>query len=216
MSSQLISPLLSIIDANKKERAEIERAYETAEKAHLGQNRKSGEEYISHPVAVAQILAELGMGSSTIIAALLHDTVEDTSYSIEQLRIDFGDEVADLVDGVTKLDRVTYGPDAEAETVRKMVVAMSKDIRVLVIKLADRLHNARTWEFLTPETAIRKARETLDIYAPLSHRLGMSTIKWELEDISFRTLEPKKYEEIGRLVVDRESIRGEYATEVIA
>ncbi|NDF01906.1 MAG: bifunctional (p)ppGpp synthetase/guanosine-3',5'-bis(diphosphate) 3'-pyrophosphohydrolase [Actinobacteria bacterium] len=216
MSSQLISPLLSIIDANKKERAEIERAYETAEKAHLGQNRKSGEEYISHPVAVAQILAELGMGSSTIIAALLHDTVEDTSYSIEQLRIDFGDEVADLVDGVTKLDRVTYGPDAEAETVRKMVVAMSKDIRVLVIKLADRLHNARTWEFLTPETATRKARETLDIYAPLSHRLGMSTIKWELEDISFRTLEPKKYEEIGRLVVDRESIRGEYATEVIA
>jgi len=216
MSTQLISPLLSIIDANKKERAEIERAYETAEKAHLGQNRKSGEEYISHPVAVAQILAELGMGSSTIIAALLHDTVEDTSYSIEQLRIDFGDEVADLVDGVTKLDRVTYGPDAEAETVRKMVVAMSKDIRVLVIKLADRLHNARTWEFLTPETATRKARETLDIYAPLSHRLGMSTIKWELEDISFRTLEPKKYEEIGRLVVDRESIRGEYATEVIA
>ncbi|MEI7797557.1 MAG: bifunctional (p)ppGpp synthetase/guanosine-3',5'-bis(diphosphate) 3'-pyrophosphohydrolase [Actinomycetes bacterium] len=211
-----MSPLLSIIDANKKERAEIERAYETAEKAHLGQNRKSGEEYISHPVAVAQILAELGMGSSTIIAALLHDTVEDTSYSIEQLRIDFGDEVADLVDGVTKLDRVTYGPDAEAETVRKMVVAMSKDIRVLVIKLADRLHNARTWEFLTPETATRKARETLDIYAPLSHRLGMSTIKWELEDISFRTLEPKKYEEIGRLVVDRESIRGEYATEVIA
>ena len=216
MSSLLISPLLSIIDANKKERAEIERAYETAEKAHLGQNRKSGEEYISHPVAVAQILAELGMGSSTIIAALLHDTVEDTSYSIEQLRTDFGDEVADLVDGVTKLDRVTYGPDAEAETVRKMVVAMSKDIRVLVIKLADRLHNARTWEFLAPDTAIRKARETLDIYAPLSHRLGMSTIKWELEDISFRTLEPKKYEEIGRLVVDRESIRGEYATEVIA
>jgi GTP diphosphokinase / guanosine-3',5'-bis(diphosphate) 3'-diphosphatase len=215
MSSTLISPLLSIIDANKKERADIERAYETAEKAHLGQNRKSGEEYISHPVAVAQILAELGMGSSTIIAALLHDTVEDTSYSIEQVRADFGGEVADLVDGVTKLDRVTYGPDAEAETVRKMVVAMSKDIRVLVIKLADRLHNARTWEFLTPETATRKARETLDIYAPLAHRLGMSTIKWELEDISFKTLEPKKYEEIGRLVVDRESTRGEYANEVM-
>ena len=215
MSSQLISPLLSVVDANKKEKADIERAYETAEKAHLGQIRKSGEEYISHPVAVAQILAELGMGSSTIIAALLHDTVEDTSYSIEQLRADFGGEVADLVDGVTKLDRVTYGPDAEAETVRKMVVAMSKDIRVLVIKLADRLHNARTWEFLTPETATRKARETLDIYAPLAHRLGMSTIKWELEDISFRTLEPKKYEEIGRLVVDRESIRGQYANDVI-
>jgi GTP pyrophosphokinase len=215
MSSQSISPLLSVVDANKKEKADIERAYETAEKAHLGQIRKSGEEYISHPVAVAQILAELGMGSSTIIAALLHDTVEDTSYSIEQLRADFGGEVADLVDGVTKLDRVTYGPDAEAETVRKMVVAMSKDIRVLVIKLADRLHNARTWEFLTPETATRKARETLDIYAPLAHRLGMSTIKWELEDISFRTLEPKKYEEIGRLVVDRESIRGQYANDVI-
>lgn len=216
MSTPLISPLLSMLEVNKKERAEIERAFETAATAHAGQNRKSGEEYISHPVAVAQILAELGMGSSTIIAALLHDTVEDTPYSMEQLRIDFGDEVADLVDGVTKLDRVIYGPDAEAETVRKMVVAMAKDIRVLVIKLADRLHNARTWDFLTAETATRKARETLDIYAPLAHRLGMSTIKWELEDISFRTLEPKKYEEIGKLIVDRESIRGEYATKVIA
>lgn len=117
------------------------------------------------------------------MAALLHDTVEDTSYSIEQIKAEFGDEVTSLVDGVTKLDKLTYGPTAEAETLRKMVVAMSRDIRVLVIKLADRLHNARTWEFIARETAERKARETIDIYAPLAHRLGMNAIKWELEDL---------------------------------
>ena len=194
---------------------DLERAFIAAEKAHSGQLRKSGEPYITHPVAVAQILIDLGMDLATIMAALLHDTVEDTSYSIEQIKAEFGDEVTSLVDGVTKLDKLTYGPTAEAETLRKMVVAMSRDIRVLVIKLADRLHNARTWEFIPNETASRKARETLDIYAPLAHRLGMNAIKWELEDLSFRILEPKKYEEIERLVGERSPARDLLTSEVI-
>jgi GTP pyrophosphokinase len=195
--------------------AEIEKAFEIARTAHQGQLRKSGEEYITHPVAVSQILAELGLNETTIIASLLHDTVEDTPYSLVQLRIDFGDEIANLVDGVTKLDKLTYGPTAEAETVRKMVIAMSRDIRVLVIKLADRLHNARTWNFVSTESALRKARETLDIYAPLAHRLGMNAIKWELEDLSFAVLEPKKFEEISRLVAERSPSRDALTAEVI-
>src|SRR5680860_586236 len=129
----------------------IERAYVTAEQAHEGQVRRSGEPYITHPVAVAQILADLGIGTKTIAAALLHDTVEDTAYTLDQLRADFGDEITMLVDGVTKLDKVKYGDSTQAETVRKMIVAMSKDIRVLIIKLADRLHNARTWGFVPAE-----------------------------------------------------------------
>jgi len=193
----------------------IERAFLIAANAHDGQLRKSGEPYITHPVAVAEILADIGLDESTLIAALLHDTVEDTDYSLEQLKSDFGSEVAQLVDGVTKLDKLTYGPSAEAETLRKMVIAMSRDIRVLVIKLADRLHNAQTWSFVSPESAARKARETLDIYAPLAHRLGMSAIKWELEDLSFRTLEPKKYEEIERLVTERSPLRAKFTEEVI-
>jgi GTP pyrophosphokinase len=156
------------------------------------------------------------MDLPTIMAALLHDTVEDTTYSIEQIKSEFGDEVTSLVDGVTKLDKLTYGPTAEAETLRKMVVAMSRDIRVLVIKLADRLHNARTWDFIAPETAQRKARETLDIYAPLAHRLGMNAIKWELEDLSFRIIEPKKFEEIERLVGERSPARDQITSEVIS
>jgi len=137
----------------------IERAYRVAEKAHEGQKRHSGEPYITHPLAVSQILAELGIGPITIAAALLHDTVEDTSYSLEQLQSDFGTEIAMLVDGVTKLDKVKYGDHAQAETVRKMIVAMSKDIRVLLVKLADRLHNARTWGFVSPESAQKKPRK---------------------------------------------------------
>ncbi|MFM8621123.1 MAG: RelA/SpoT family protein [Candidatus Nanopelagicaceae bacterium] len=195
---------------------ELKRAFETATKAHEGQLRKSGEAYITHPVAVAKILAELGLDRATIIAALLHDTVEDTPYNLTQLRSDFGDEVANLVDGVTKLDKLAYGENAEAETVRKMVIAMSRDIRVLVVKLADRLHNARTWEFVAPESAQRKARETIDIYAPLAHRLGMNAVKWELEDLSFKVLEPKKFEEIARLVADRNPMREKMSEEVIA
>ncbi len=213
----LVQPLLAEVKEHDPNAAlsEIERAFEIAKAAHAGQKRKSGEDYITHPVAVSQILAELGLNDQTIIASLLHDTVEDTPYSLTQLRKDFGDEIANLVDGVTKLDKLTYGPTAEAETVRKMIVAMSRDIRVLVIKLADRLHNARTWSFVSPESASRKARETLDIYAPLAHRLGMNAIKWELEDLSFEVLEPKKFEEISRLVAERSPSRDALTKEVI-
>ncbi len=193
----------------------IDRAFAVAEEAHRPQKRKSGEPYITHPLAVTLILAELGIGPVTLAAALLHDTVEDTDYSLEQLRKDFGDEVAMLVDGVTKLDKVKFGDHAQAETVRKMVVAMSKDIRVLVIKLADRLHNARTWGFVPEESAKRKAQETLEIYAPLAHRLGINAIKWELEDISFSVLYPKVYEEIVNLVKQRTPKREEFIESVI-
>jgi guanosine-3',5'-bis(diphosphate) 3'-pyrophosphohydrolase len=193
----------------------IERAYATAERAHKGQKRRSGEPFITHPLAVATILAELGIGPKTIAAALLHDTIEDTEYTLDQLRIDFGDEVVMLVDGVTKLDKVKYGDSAQAETVRKMIVAMSKDIRVLIIKLADRLHNARTWGFVPPESAARKATETLEIYAPLAHRLGIQTIKSELEDLSFAVLHPKIYAEIENLVRQRTPQREEFVQQVI-
>ena len=196
----------------------VERAFLRAEEVHRGQLRKSGDPYITHPVAVAEILLEFGLDATTLAAALLHDTVEDTSFTIEKLRTEFGDEVATLVDGVTKLDRLTYGPTAEAETVRKMVVAMAKDIRVLVIKLADRLHNARTWQFVEPEASSRKAEETLEIYAPLAHRLGMNAVKWELEDLSFKFSQPKKFEEIERLVAERspsrEKLTGEFVDAV--
>ena len=193
----------------------LQRAYKTAEHHHTGQKRKSGEDYITHPLAVARILADLGSGPATIAAALLHDTVEDTDYSIRQLEADFGSEVSLLVDGVTKLDRMKFGDTAQAETMRKMVVAMSKDVRVLVIKLADRLHNARTWGFVPAESAKRKAQETLEIYAPLAHRLGISTIKNELEDISFAVLYPKVYEEIVNLVGQRNPLRNEFTENVI-
>jgi GTP pyrophosphokinase len=193
----------------------VERAYSVAERAHEGQKRKSGEPYITHPVAVAQILADLGIGSKTVAAALLHDTVEDTAYTLDQVRADFGDEIAMLVDGVTKLDKVKYGDSTQAETVRKMIVAMSKDIRVLIIKLADRLHNARTWGFVPAESASRKATETLEIYAPLAHRLGIQAIKWELEDLSFAVLYPKLYAEIESLVKQRTPQREEFVQNVI-
>ena len=177
--------------------------------------RKSGDPYITHPLAVTTILADIGMTEPTLVAALLHDTVEDTPYTLEQLRADFGDEVAQLVDGVTKLDKVKYGDSAQAETIRKMIVAMSRDIRVLVIKLADRLHNMRTLRYVRQETQERKARETLDIYAPLAHRLGMNTIKWELEDLAFATLHPKIYDEIVRMVAERAPSRDQFLAEVI-
>ena len=213
----LTAPMLGALKEHhpNADLAAIQRAFLVAQKSHQGQLRKSGEDYITHPVAVTQILAELGLNETTLIAALLHDTVEDTPYSLEQLRADFGDEIANLVDGVTKLDKLTYGPTAEAETVRKMVIAMSRDVRVLVIKLADRLHNARTWGFVSNESATRKARETLDIYAPLAHRLGMNAIKWELEDLSFEILEPKKFEEIARLVSERTPARHQITSDVI-
>jgi len=212
----VLEPLLRSVRSShpKADISVIERAYAVADKAHRGQLRKSGDPYITHPLAVTTILAELGMTPDTLAAALLHDTVEDTEYSLEALTRDFGDEVAMLVDGVTKLDKVTYGEAAQAETVRKMVVAMARDIRVLVIKLADRLHNARTWRYVSEASAQRKARETLEIYAPLAHRLGMNTIKWELEDLSFATLYPKVYDEIVRLVAERAPAREEYLASV--
>ncbi|ANC30122.1 Bifunctional (p)ppGpp synthase/hydrolase [Isoptericola dokdonensis DS-3] len=212
LNTPALEPLLQAVRTNhpKSDLGMLERAYATAEKAHRGQQRKSGDPYITHPVAVATILAELGFDGATLAAALLHDTVEDTSYSLDDLTRDFGSEIAMLVDGVTKLDKVKYGDAAQAETVRKMVVAMAKDIRVLVIKLADRLHNARTWKYVSGSSASRKARETLEIYAPLAHRLGMNTIKWELEDLSFQTLYPKVYDEIVHLVAERAPAREEY------
>ncbi|NHC13968.1 RelA/SpoT family protein [Motilibacter deserti] len=216
-TNPVLEPLFRLVRETqpKADLRDLERAYAVAERCHRGQRRKSGDPYITHPLAVATILASFGMNPPTLCAALLHDTVEDTDYTLEQLRADFGDEVAGLVDGVTKLDKVKYGDAAQAETVRKMVVAMSRDIRVLVIKLADRLHNARTWRYIPAEKAERKARETLEIYAPLAHRLGMNKVKWELEDLSFATLYPSLYEEIVNLVRDRAPSRDEYIAGVI-
>ncbi len=213
----VLDPLFQVIRANhpKADLSVVERAYHTAEQAHRGQLRKSGDAYITHPLAVTTILAELGMTETTLCAALLHDTVEDTSYTLAQLTRDFGDEVALLVDGCTKLDKVKYGESAKSETIRKMVVAMSRDIRVLVIKLADRLHNMRTLHYLRPDKQSRIATETLEIFAPLAHRLGMNAIKWELEDLAFATLHPKVYDEIVRLVAEAAPSRDELLAGVI-
>jgi guanosine-3',5'-bis(diphosphate) 3'-pyrophosphohydrolase len=193
----------------------LQRAYDVAEHHHRGQLRKSGDPYITHPLAVATILAELGMDTTTLAAALLHDTVEDTGYTLDTLKNDFDAEVAHLVDGVTKLDKVKYGDAAEAETIRKMIVAMARDPRVLVIKLADRLHNMRTLRFLNPAKQERIARQTLEVLAPLAHRLGMNTVKWELEDLAFATLYAKRYDEIVRLVAERAPSRDTYLMRVI-
>ena len=192
----------------------LQRAYGVADAKHASQSRRSGDPYITHPLAVASILAELGMDTTTLVAALLHDTVEDTGYTLEALNADFGDEVAHLVDGVTKLDKVVLGSAAEGETIRKMIIAMARDPRVLVIKVADRLHNMRTIRFLPPEKQAQKAHETLEVIAPLAHRLGMATVKWELEDLSFAILHPKRYEEIVRLVADRAPSRDTYLARV--
>ncbi|MFT4125489.1 MAG: RelA/SpoT family protein [Gordonia sp. (in: high G+C Gram-positive bacteria)] len=200
----------------KADVALLQHAYDVADERHRGQNRKSGDPYITHPLAVATILADLGMDTTTLVAALLHDTVEDTGYSLDELESDFGPEVAHLVNGVTKLDKVALGSAAEAETIRKMIIAMARDPRVLVIKVADRLHNMRTMRFLPPEKQARKARETLEVIAPLAHRLGMATVKWELEDLSFAILHPKRYEEIVRLVADRAPSRDTYLARVRA
>ncbi len=213
----VLDPLFMVIKANhpKADIDVIERAYRIAERMHSGQKRKSGDAYITHPLAVTTILAELGMTEATLCAALLHDTVEDTPYTLAQLTRDFGEEVGLLVDGVTKLDKVKYGEAAQSETIRKMVVAMSKDIRVLVIKLADRLHNMRTLHYLRPDKQYRIATETLEIYAPLAHRLGMNAIKWELEDLSFATMHPKVYDEVVRLVAEAAPQRDQLLARVI-
>ena len=217
VTKPVLEPLLAVHRAAhpKVDARLLQRGYDLAEERHRGQLRKSGDPYITHPLAVATILAELGMDTTTLVAALLHDTVEDTGLTTDELGVEFGTEVAHLVEGVTKLDKVKYGEAAEAETIRKMIVAMARDPRVLVIKLADRLHNMRTLRFLPPAKQERKARETLEVLAPLAHRLGMNTVKWELEDLAFATLYPKRYDEIVRLVADRAPQRDVYLNEVI-
>lgn len=194
----------------------LDRAYQRAVIQHSVQRRKSGEPYIIHPLAVSQILADLGMGPIVVAAGLLHDTVEDTDYTLDQCRAEFGDTVAGLVDGVTKLSQLEVGESAQAETIRKLVVAMSRDVRTLVVKLADRVHNARTWRYVKTTSAQKKARETLDVYAPLANRLGMNAIKTELEELSFKVLYPKIYNEIVVLVARRAGQRDVYLKQILA
>ncbi|MBX6354869.1 MAG: bifunctional (p)ppGpp synthetase/guanosine-3',5'-bis(diphosphate) 3'-pyrophosphohydrolase [Micromonosporaceae bacterium] len=193
----------------------LRHAYRIAESKHRGQLRKSGEPYITHPLAVAQILAELGMDTTTLVAALLHDTVEDTSYTLQELRRDFGPEVAHLVDGVTKFDKMFYGQDAEAETIRKMIVAAGRDVRVLVIKLADRLHNMRTLDARSHASRQRIARATQDVLVPLCDRLGIQFLKRDLEDAVLFHLEPEAYARIHDHVRHRPHWK-EYLEEVTA
>ena len=201
-----------------EEEAKLEKAFRFAASAHEGACRKSGEPFIAHPVEVAIILADLRMDVETLCAALLHDTVEDTDVTSQLVEQEFGPHVAQLVDGVTKITRIEVETltDEQAATIRKMFVAMSKDIRVIVIKLADRLHNMRTLAALREDRRIFKSRETLEIYAPIAHRLGINSIKWELEDLSFFYLEPNKYKQVSRMVTESRAEREKYLADVIA
>ena len=196
----------------------LDEAFDFAGLAHEGQSRKSGEPFVNHPIEVALILAELHMDTATLKAALLHDVVEDSEVSLDEIRERFGDEVADLVDGVTKLGKIEFESLSEAQSnnLRKMLIAMAKDIRVILIKLADRLHNMRTLAALPEERRYEKARETMEIYAPLAHRLGISSIKWELEDLAFYYLEPTKFHQVSRMVAESRKAREDYLAEVIA
>ena len=221
ISDDPLNPLLPIMQACRNHHPDedlsiLERAYRRAVIQHSSQRRKSGEPYIIHPLAVAQILADLGMGPLVVAAGLLHDTVEDTDDTLDECRAEFGDTVTGLVDGVTKLSKMEYGDSAQAETIRKMVVAMSRDVRVLVVKLSDRVHNARTWRYVKSSSAQKKARETLDVYAPLANRLGMNAIKTELEELSFKVLYPKIYNEIVVLVARRAGQRDVYLAQILA
>lgn len=195
----------------------ISKAYEFSREAHKGQERVSGDPYIIHPLEVGIILAELEMDATTIAAGILHDTVEDTRMSIEQVRAEFGNEIANLVDGVTKLTKLPYTTkqEVQAENFRKMFLAMAKDIRVIIIKLADRLHNMRTLKFMPKEKQLQKARETMEIYAPLAHRLGIHKIKWELEDLSFRYLDEKSYYDLAEKIAKKRREREEYIQRII-
>jgi GTP pyrophosphokinase len=218
-ASSEIAPLLAaFLERHPKgETGRIERAFEVAKKAHQDQVRRSGDPYISHPLSVARILAGLGLDDVTIAAALLHDAVEDTDVTLADISKEFGPDVAAIVDGVTKLDRLQFDTKEaqQAATLRKMLVAMAKDIRVLLIKLADRLHNMRTIAALPEGKQRRIAQETLDIYAPLAHRLGIQDVKWQLEDLSFAVLYPKRYAEIEQMVASRAPERDFYLREVL-
>src|SRR5437667_400406 len=208
------APELARAVAAQRDRLDLEllgRAYQVSAQAHRGQKRQSGDDFVSHSVAVATILAEQQMDSTTIAAALLHDVVEDSNVSVEDIRRDFGPEVAELVDGLTKLSTLTFRSSAEeqAENYRKLLVSVAKDARVIIIKLADRLHNMRTLEHLDSEKQRRIALETREIYAPLAHRFGMAGVKAELEDLAFKFLEPEDYRTLARKVKARKSEREE-------
>ncbi|MBK5243592.1 MAG: bifunctional (p)ppGpp synthetase/guanosine-3',5'-bis(diphosphate) 3'-pyrophosphohydrolase [Eubacteriaceae bacterium] len=195
----------------------INKAYELAREAHKDQKRLSGEEYVIHPVSVAYILAEMQMDTETIVAAILHDVIEDTVYSYDYIKEVFNEQIADLVEGVTKIGRIAFQSkvESQAENLRKMILAMSKDIRVILIKLVDRLHNMRTLEYMRESKQIEKAKETLDIYAPLANRLGISTIKWELEDLSLKYLDPAGYYDLVQKIKTKKSTREAYIAMVI-
>jgi len=211
--------LIELIDKNKIkcDFDKLREAFDLSLKAHAGQQRESGEPFIIHPVEVAKILAELELDCTTIIAALLHDTIEDTTCTYEMIRDNFGDDVAMLVDGVTKLEQIPYSPKKEqqVENLRKMFLAMSKDIRVILIKLADRLHNLRTLRYMPPEKQITKAQETLEIYAPIAHRLGIFKLKWEMEDISLRYIDPEGYYDLVEKIAQKRKEREEFINDII-
>jgi guanosine-3',5'-bis(diphosphate) 3'-pyrophosphohydrolase len=221
VEGRLLSDLFAIVEEHADssaiaiDRDKVEEAFVYACVHHADQRRRSGEEFISHPVGVAKICAGMRLDTETLCAALLHDTVEDTSASLQEVRDAFGEEIAGLVDGVTKLTGLTFQSrdEAQAENYRKMMVAMDSDIRVILIKLADRLHNMRTITALSKQKQIEKARETLDIYAPIAHRLGIHAIKWELEDLSFQTLHPRKYTQIKDLVAQQRAERERYVNQ---
>jgi GTP diphosphokinase / guanosine-3',5'-bis(diphosphate) 3'-diphosphatase len=221
LERRLLGDLFAIVSEHAADsavhvdRARVEEAFVFACEHHAAQRRKSGEEFIVHPVGVARICAGMRLDTETLCAALLHDTVEDTSASIEEVRERFGEEIANVVDGVTKLTGITFHSrdEAQAENYRKMMVAMATDVRVILIKLADRLHNMRTIEAMPKQKQIDKARETLEIYAPIAHRLGIHAIKWELEDLAFATLHPRKYQEIKGLVAQQRDDRERYVSE---
>ncbi|HWT27796.1 MAG TPA: HD domain-containing protein, partial [Mobilitalea sp.] len=197
----------------------VEKAYHLADNAHKDQLRKSGEPYIIHPLCVANILAELELDKETIIAGILHDVVEDTVFTTEQIEEEFSEEIALLVDGVTKLTQLNYSLDKveiQAENLRKMFLAMAKDIRVILIKLADRLHNMRTLKYMVPEKQKEKARETMDIYAPIAQRLGISKIKIELDDLSLKYLEPEVYKDLAEKIATKKSERQAYIDSIVA
>jgi guanosine-3',5'-bis(diphosphate) 3'-pyrophosphohydrolase len=214
---ELVSELIADVEAYKPDvdRELLARAFDFAAQAHASQVRRSGQEFIHHPWGAAKILASLQLDEATLAAALLHDVVEDTEVTVEEIRTEFGTEIATLVEGVTKLTRVQFQSreHADAENYRKLIVAMAEDVRVILIKLADRLHNLRTIEYLGKQKQLQKARETLEVYAPLAHRLGIHALKWELEDLSFQTLHPRKYEEIKQMVAERRADREEHVRE---